>query len=159
MSKIIIELFSLLSSGQRMRFFILQILVILMAIFEILSVASIIPFMSLVGDAGQLQQDTIISQVYQISGITSEKNFLYLLGFGVLVMLFISAIVSMLTIWRLSMFGNKVGCEIGDRLYAYYLRQDLLFHTSGSSSQFTRKIAIETQRITKGIILPLMQLN
>ena len=50
------------------------------------------------------------------------------------------------------MFANKVGTEIADRLYNHYLKQNWLFHASGSSAQLTRKIAIETQRVTGGIL-------
>lgn len=130
-----------------------------MALAEILSVASIIPFMSMVGDMSQLKKGTIIFQIYQISGINSDKEFVYLLGVGVLVMLLISATISMFTVWRLSMFGNKVGSEIADRLYSHYLGLDWLFHTSCSSAKLTKKIAIETQRVTKSIISPLLQMN
>ena len=56
---------------------------------ETLGVASIIPFMVLAGGMSQLQQDTIITQVYQISGITSESQFVFLLGVNVLVLLFL----------------------------------------------------------------------
>ena len=94
MLKIIKQLFTLLTPSQHKRFYTLQILVVLMALAEIISVASIIPFMTLVGDMSQLQQDTIIAQVYQASGITSELQFVFLLGVGVLVMLFISAMIS-----------------------------------------------------------------
>ena len=59
----------------------------------------------------------------------------------------------------ISMFANKVGTEIADRLYNYYLEQNWLFHASGSSAQLTRKIAVETQRVTGGILTPLMQMN
>ena len=37
----------------------------------------------------ELEQDTIIAQFYQSSGITSEIYFVFLLGVGVLIMLFI----------------------------------------------------------------------
>ena len=57
------------------------------------------------------------------------------------------------------MFGNKVGAEIADRLYASYLKQGWLFHASESSAQLTKKVAIEAQRVTNGIIMPLMQMN
>ena len=87
-----------------------------MAVIEVLSVASIIPFMALVGDMSQLQQDTIIAQVYQVSGITSESQFVFLLGVSVLVMLFVAAMISMFATWRLSMFASKVGAEIADKL-------------------------------------------
>jgi len=131
----------------------------LMTFVEILSIASIVPFMTLVGDMGQLQQDTIMVQVYQASGITSESKFVFLLGVGVLIMLFISAMISIFTIWKLSMFASKIGAEISDRLYTHYLKQGWLFHASGSSAQLTKKITTEAQRVTNGIVMPLMQMN
>ena len=106
MYKLIKKLFSLLTPSQRRRFYALQILVVIMAILEIVGVASIIPFMTLVGNMSQLQEDTLIAQVYQASGITSESQFVFFLGFGVLVMMFISAIISIYTIWMISMFAN-----------------------------------------------------
>ena len=89
MFKLIRNLFNLLSPSQRKRFYVLQILVILMTIVEILGVASIIPFMSLVGDMTQLQQDTFIAKFYQMSGINSESQFVFILGICVLILLFI----------------------------------------------------------------------
>ena len=159
MLKSITSLFKLLTDHQRTKLYSLQIFVVLSAIFEVAGIASIVPFMALVGDMSMLEQENIISQVYQASGISSPTQFVFLLGVGVLVMLFISAVVSMLTTWRLSMFATKVGTEIADRLYTHYLKQDWLFHASGSSAQLTKKIANEAQRVTSGILLPLMQMN
>ena len=159
MFKLISNLFNLLSPYQRKRFYILQLLVILMTIVEILGVASIIPFMALVGDMSQLQQDTFIAKFYQMSGINSESQFVFILGICVLIMLFISMVISVFTIWGLSMFANKIGTEIADRLYAHYLNQDWLFHASGSSAQLTKKIATETMRVTGAILVPLMYVN
>ena len=152
-------LFMLLTSNQRKRFYMLQILVILMTIIEIFGVAAIIPFMALVGDMSQLQQDTFIGQVYQSSGIASESKFVFMFGICVLCILFISTIVSMFTIWKLSMFVHYFGTEIADRLYTHYLRQGWLFHASGSSAQLTKKIATETLRVTGGILVPLIYVN
>ena len=77
MLKLVKQLFTLLTPSQQKRFYMLQILVVLMALAEILGVASIIPFMALVGDISQLQQDTIVAQVFQASGITSELQFVF----------------------------------------------------------------------------------
>lgn len=159
MYKIITQFFKLLTPSQRKRFYVLQILVVLMAFTDVLGVASIIPFMALVGDMSILNQDTIISKVYKSSGIISETHFVFFLGMAVLFMLFISALISIFTIWRLSMFAVKVGAEISDRLYMHYLNRDWLFHVSGSSAQLTKKIVSETGRVTGGIISPIMQMN
>ena len=159
MFKLVKNLFDLLSPNQRKRFFVLQFLVIATSVFEILGVASIIPFMALVGDMSQLEQNTFIAEIYRQSGITSESQFVFWVGFCVLSLLFISMIISIFTIWGLSMFANKIGTEIADRLYTYYLKQGWLFHASGSSAQLTKKIATETMRVTGAVLVPLMQMN
>jgi HlyD family secretion protein len=159
MYKLIKKLFSLLEPNQRKRFYRLQGLVVLMAIVEIVGVASIIPFMTLVGNMDLLHQDTMITSIYQASNIASKSQFVFIIGVGVLVMLFISAMISMVTTWRLSMFATQIGTEIADRLFIYYLKQNWLFHASGSSSKLTKKIANETTRVTSLVLLPLMQMN
>lgn len=153
------ELFRLLTPKQKKNFYLLQVLVILMAFMEILGVASIIPFMTLVGDMSLLKQDTIIAKVFQLSGMNSEMHFVFFLGLAVLLMLLFSSIISMFTMWRIAMFTNKVGTEMADRLYAHYLKQNWLFHSNGSSAQLTKKIATETKRVTNGALMPLMQIN
>ena len=129
MFKIIKKIFPLLSLSQRKAFYNLQILVILMAIMEILGIASIVPFMVLVGDMSVLQQDTIIARFYQASGLSSEAHFIFLSGVMVLLMLFVSSMVSMFTLWRLSIFATKTGSELADQLYTHYIRQGWLFHS------------------------------
>ena len=159
MFKLIRQFFSLLTLGQRRRFYFLQILVVIMSFTEIIGVVSIVPFMGLVGDMSQLKQDTFIAQIFQISGITSESQFVFLLGVGVLIALFISAGISIFTLWKMSMFANEIGSEIADRLYTHYLKQSWLFHVSGSSAQLTKKIATETLRVTNYLLTPLMLMN
>tara|TARA_Y100000385_G_C13100662_1_gene644343 strand:+ start:1155 stop:2951 length:1797 start_codon:yes stop_codon:yes gene_type:complete len=159
MFELIRNIFALLTPAQKRRFFYLQFLVVIMSVTEIFGVASIIPFMTLVGDMDQLKHDTLIAQIFHASGIASESEFIFLLGLGVLLMLFISSVLSMFTIWRLLMFANKIGMEIADRLYSHYLKQDWLFHASGSSAQLTKKIATEITRVIAGILMPLMHMN
>jgi ABC-type multidrug transport system fused ATPase/permease subunit len=159
MFKLTIQLFNLLTSQQRKSFYALQFLIILMSFFEILGIVSIIPFMSLVGDMSQLENGSMIAQVYTASGIQSSSSFVLILGFGVLFMLFLSAGICMFTTWRISMFATEVGAQISARLYSYYLYQDWLFHTSGSIASFTKKITNESSRVSSGIIVPLLIMN
>lgn len=153
------ELYSLLTEDQRKKLRRLQFLVVLMAFAELGSVLSIGPFMALVGDMSQLQGDGIVGDIYRMSGLEDPRTFLFWTGIGVLVALTIAALISMFTIWRLSMYGARVGAELSSRLYSHYMHQPWLFHASGSSSQLTNQIAQECGRITNGIINPLMQMN
>ena len=153
------ELYSLLTTEQRQKLLRLQILVVLMSIAEIAGVVSIGPFMALVGDISQLQGDGMIATLYEASGFSEPRTFLFFLGILVVVVLTGSALISMYTIWRLSIYGAQVGAELSSRLYNYYMYQPWLFHASGSSTQLTSQISQECDRITTSIIKPLMQMN
>lgn len=130
-----------------------------MAFAEIAGVVSIGPFMALVGDMDQIQGESFIAEIYRFTGLSEPRTFLFWLGVGVLLMLTASALISMFTVWRLSMYGARVGAELGSRLFHHYMHQPWLFHSSGSSSQLTNQIAQECQRVTGSIINPLMQMN
>jgi ABC-type multidrug transport system fused ATPase/permease subunit len=159
MGKLILELFGLLTPVQKKRFYLLQVLVVITAFFEIVGVASIAPFMALVGDVSILERDNVITSIYQISGIRSASDFVFYLGMLVLITLAIGSMVSAYTTWRVSMFATRTGTEIASSLFSYYLSREWLFHSSRSSSQFTKKIANESNRVTISIILPLMIMN
>lgn len=159
MFKVIKQLFSLLTEKQLKQFYILQVLVIIMAFTELLGIASIAPFMALVGDISILETNSVFAQLYQFSGLSNPIDFLFYAGVTVLIMLTFSTIVSMFTIWKLSIFGSRIGTEIADRLYTYYMQQSWQFHASGSSAQLTKQVSTEAARISGGIVQPLMQMN
>lgn len=159
MFNIIRQLFSLLSDRQRKQFYSLQILVVIMAFTELLGIASIAPFMALVGDTSMLERSNIFAEIYRMSGMTDPMDFVFYTGLIVLIALTTSTVVSMYTTWRLSLYGASVGIEIADRLYAYYMKEDWQFHASGSSAQLTKQVSTEAMRITTGIVQPLMRMN
>lgn len=159
MFNLVKELLGLLAPEQRKKFYQLQFLVVLMAFGEIVGVASIAPFMALVGDMSLLQGDNLLAEIYKASGVASPQMFTFWLGVGVLVLLTLSALISLLTVWRLALFAWRTGTEIASRLFQHYMQQNWLFHACGSSSQLTKQIANETQRVTMTVLLPLMQMN
>lgn len=159
MLTLIKEIFSLLTSNQKHRYYSLQIMVLFMAFAELFGIASIGPFMALVADINLLQTNAFFNRLYVASGLSDPLEFLFLAGLTVLAMLALASVVSIVSTWRLSLFAYSVGTEIGDRLYQYYLNQNWLFHAASSSAQLTKKITNEARRVTEHIILPLMQMN
>lgn len=159
MFNLVKQFFNLLNSNQRKRFYILQFLLIGMSFAEIIGVASIVPFMMLIQDLNQLHQDTIFAKIYLYSGVNSDTSFIIYLGLFVIMLLFFSLLMSILVSWKLAIFANNIGVELADRLYSSYIKQNWLFHTSRSTAELTKKITIETQRITNGVLQPFLQLN
>lgn len=159
MQQLIKELFSMLTDLQKNKFYKLQILVVLMTFLELVGIASIIPFMSLVGDMSILQEDGWLVKIYYYSGVESPGSFIFVLGLLVLLSLTISSLTSIYTTYKLSLFASYTGTEIADRLYTYYMNQNWLFHTNNTNANLTKQIANETQRVTTLILMPLMQIN
>lgn len=153
------DLYCLLNREQRKSLLKLQILVIFMAIAEVASVVAIGSFMTLIGDIGRLEGNGVLARVYMISGFSEPSDFLFWAGFTVLLALIITTSVSMVTVWRLSLYGQKLGAELSVRLFKHYMHQPWLFHTAGSSSILISRISQECRRVTDHIISPLMQMN
>lgn len=159
MLKMIRELFSLLTENQVRQFYVLQLLVVVMAFTELISIASIAPFMAIVGDISLLEKGGLLSELYEFSGISNPTDFVFYTGLAVLLTLSFSTAISMFTIWRLSLYAARIGTEIADRLYIYYMYQDWLFHANTSSAHLTKQVSSEAMRVTDTIIQPLLQMN
>lgn len=159
MFKMLLELFSLLTKEQRKKFYLLQALVILMTFTEIISIASIAPFMSLVGNIELLNENEIFIFISEFLEIYDPHIFLLYCGLFVLIMLLLSTFVTMYTTWSLSLYANKVGIEISDRLFTFYMHQNWLYFTKTSTSHLTKQVTTEAIRVTDGIIQPLLSLN
>ncbi|WP_192036948.1 ABC transporter ATP-binding protein [Halomonas sp. YLGW01] len=153
------ELYSLLNKDQRNKLLVMQIMVVCMSFSELAGVISVGPFMALVGDMSRLEGDSIWAEIYRASGASSPSDFIFWFGVGVLLLLSITTLISIVTTWQLEMFGHRVGAEISSRLFKHYMYQPWLFHANGSSSQLSKQIAQECQRITVSVITPLMNMN
>ena len=159
MIKVVKEIFQLLTPKQRKQYYLLQVLVVVMAFTELVGIASIAPFMAIVGDVSLLRGEGLFAKIYQFTGVEDPMTFLFYLGICVLLALTLSTFISMFTIWKLSMYAARVGTELADSLYEYYMSKDWLFHSEGSSAHLTKQISTEAMRVTDQIIQPLMQMN
>lgn len=153
------QLWSLLTAPQRRQVMTLQWLVLLMAIMEVIGVAAILPFMSMVADTSVLSGEGWLASLYQSSGATSTYQFLFWSGLAVLGLLTLSSLTSMATTWRLIHIGQQLGAGMSTRLYQHYLNQHWLYHTTHHSATLTNHIAGECQRVMSQIINPLLQMN
>lgn len=159
MYKLVIDIYKLLNANQKKQFWLLQFLVVIMSVLELIGIASIFPFIAAISKGNVVNDNDLLNWLYHFLGANSHDDFLLLLGFGVLIILALSAMVSVFTTWRLAMFASKVGTEFADRLFSFYLSRNWLFHVSKSSSELIRNISTESIRFSDFVIQPLMQLN
>lgn len=159
MLKSLLEFYRLLAPVQQRNLKRLQILVFAMAVSEVVGVASIAPFMALVGNPHQLQGEGTLAKIYRASGLATPEQFISIAGVGALMLLGSAAALSMFTLWRLTVYGAVVGAEVGNRLFAHYMSRPWTFHSTTNSSELINNVAQESQRLTDGVIASVLQLN
>lgn len=153
------ELLDLLESNQRKKLIVLQFLIILMAIMEMIGIASIAPFMAVVANKDILETNEFLKSLYIYSGVESHNDFLLLLGCGVLFCIAAGSIISIYTTWKSTHFASTLGVELANRLYKYYIFNNWLFHLNKNSSDLINNISVESLRVTNLIIQPIILMN
>lgn len=159
MFKLSTNILGILDPIQKRKVLLLQILILIMTCFELIGLASIVPFMTIVGNPDAIGSNTFLSQAYTFLNIKNHNDFIIYLGCGVLIALTISSIISMLTVWYSSILATQIGISISDRLYAHYLQQPYFFFLNKSQSELIKNITFEASRVTDFILMPILQVN
>lgn len=159
MLSLIKALFSTLNQAQRKRFFRLQLLVIIMTIAEIISIAAIGPFMLLLTNIQRIEHIDKLQMLYQLSGANTVNEFILIASAITLLIIFCAAAISIFTVWQLAHFTSRIGAEMSNRLFTFYLNKNWLYHSVNDSTKLSNKITSEANRVANLIIQPLMNLN
>ncbi|MBO1926327.1 ABC transporter ATP-binding protein [Thiomicrorhabdus sp. 6S2-11] len=159
MIKIIKRLLALLTVRQRRQIIGLQVLMVLMAVFEVAGVLSIGPFMAVAMDFEKINSNHYLNELYIISKLETPEGFLFLLGGASLLFLLIGSTLSTITSWRLMRVGEVIGADFASNLFTYYLSKPWLYHSQTSSSKLVKAISTDCIRVTQNILYPTLQVN
>ena len=149
----------LLSSSQKKHFFYLQILILLMAILETVSVFSIAPFIYLISSSQTIIENNFVNTLIVFFDINNHKTLIISSGIIILIIFFISTLVSIYTLNKLLLFGYECSSKFSVQLYKYYLSNDWKFHTKSNSSKLIKNISQECDRVSDGIVRQLLIIN
>jgi ABC-type multidrug transport system fused ATPase/permease subunit len=128
------------------------------ALLEVVGVASIIPFLSVVGNPDIVQKNAILNWFYTTLGFTSVNSFLLFLGFLALALLVSTNTFAAVVHWALYRFSWMRNHSLARRLLAGYLQRPYVFFLGQNSAILGRNILAEVQHLTNGILVPGLQL-
>ena len=159
--QIIKKIFILLSFKEKIHFLLLFCLILIMSIIDMLGVASILPFVTLLSNPEMIQTNLIISKIYQFSskfGIMKTNDFLIFFGILVLALLVFSLIVRSITTYLQIKFALMREFTIGKTLVEKYLNQPYEWFLSQNTSDLGKNILSEVKTIIDGALMPLVSL-
>ena len=155
------NIFNLLSTKEKKKIILLIILTFIVAIIDMLGVASIFPFLSVLVNPTIVETNILLNYFYRILnnfGVNDIKQFLIVLGFLVFVFLVISFIFRIAVFYVQSRFSYMREHSIGKNLMEIYLSQPYVWYLSQHSSNLSKNILSEVTQVVHYAIFPFIQL-
>ncbi len=155
------KLIYLLSPHERKQAGLLLIMMIIMALLDMIGVASILPFMAVLTNPGLLETNIILNTVFQFSikyGVENNQQFLFVLGILVFVLLIISLSFKALTTFVQVQFVRMREYSIGKSLLEGYLHQPYSWFLNRNSADLGKTILSEVTIVIDNGLNPLMEL-
>jgi len=151
------DITSLLTRQELKEASILLVFVVLMAFLELMGVALIAPFLSLLLNAGVEGQSKYLQVVYSWLGFKEYTTFLYVYGAVLIGVIWVSGLFKSYTMYRLYDFTYAKDYTLSTRLFKTYLLQPYEFFLQRNSSDLTKNILSEVSVVVVGILVTGMQ--
>jgi len=150
------KIFNLLSSKAKKKFIFLLVMFFIMALLDIVGVASVMPFMATLANPELIKTNVYLNDFFHFLNFENPKSFLFFLGFLSFAFLLISLIFKAITTYLQSNFVFMQEYEIGVRLLEGYLHQPYAWFLGRNSSDLSKTILSEVAAVLNGAIIPAM---
>ena len=140
----------LLNNHERKRVSILLVMILIMALLDMIGVASILPFIAVLTDPGIVETNMILRQMYHISnifGVENNQQFLFTLGIFVFLVLVISLVFKAITTYVMVLFVQMLEYSICKRLVQGYLTQPYTWFLNRNSADLGKTILSEVSQL------------
>ncbi len=152
------KLLDLLTPHERRRAGLLLGMILVMALLDVIGVASIMPFMAVLANPQLIETNTILTATYAGLGFADPRSFMFFLGLAVLVALVTSLAFRALTTYAQFRFVLMREYTIGQRLIVGYLHQPYTWFLNRHSADLGKTILSEVHQVIGGAMMPMMSL-
>lgn len=152
----------LLNTQERRRAILLLSMILTMALLDMIGVASVLPFMTVISNPEIIETNYILIKLFNFSklfGVENNQQFLFALGVMLLAMLVISLSFKALTVYAQVRFVQMREYSISKRLVEGYLHQPYSWFLNRNSADLGKTILSEVQQVIGSGMTPLMNLT
>lgn len=157
MLKTLRKILELLLIGEEKKFYWLVTAIIFMSIFEMLGVASVLPFLNVISNPEAIQTNSQLKWAYDRFGFTNKNSFLIVLGMGSFVVLVVSNVLRAGVALALLRFTWLKRYIISKQLLSQYLYGPYAFFLNRNTSELTAYLVAEVSHVVSGVLIPSMQ--
>ena len=148
------KLWFLLSKEERSETLVLLVMILIMSLLDVLGVASILPFITVLGSPELVDTNPVLSWAYNYFGFTAKSDFFFFLGGLVFFTLIFSLAWKTLTQYKLLSFVFMREHSIGVRMFEGYLNQPYSWFLDRNSSELGKNLLSELRELLSKMLLP-----
>ena len=152
------KLWSLLSKPERKETLVLLAMILVMSLLDVAGVASILPFITILGSPELVETNPVLSWTYNYFGFTGRSDFFFFLGGLVFITLIISLAWKTATQYKLLSFVFMREHSIGVRMFEGYLNQPYSWFLDRNSSELGKNLLSELRELLSKMLLPVINL-
>ena len=140
------------SRKDKIKIFILMVVVVIGSFLELAAISIFSPFIDLIMDPASLQESQIMGFIYSLFSFESLENFLALLSAGIIVIYVVKDVYTILEKNWIYRFSYRIQRNISTDLLKAYMREPYTFHLGKNISILQRSMQEDTDQFAKGII-------
>jgi len=131
---------------------------LVLAALEMLGVASVLPFMSLMASPELITTNETLNQVYILGGFTSQRSFIIGMGVAVIVLLTASRVFAIGMNYLKERLLWRIYFRTSTRLLDYYLARPYRYFLKRNTADLRSYILTDIQQLTTGYLSPIITL-
>lgn len=151
-------LFELFDRSEQRQFYRFLLLITVMALFDLIGVAAVLPFLAVAADPEIVRENAILATLYSASGVTTDQGFLLLLGGLVLAFILAGMAVKVIGQYRIILFARGRNHSFSRNRLARYLGQPYVWHLNHNSATLGSAILTECDRVVGNALMPALRL-
>ncbi len=155
------KILELLSPNELKHAVLLALMILIMALLDMIGVASILPFMAVLSNPDLIETNSILNSMFHffnIFGVYNGQQFLFALGILVFILLVLSLSFKAFTTYLQVRFIQMLEYSISRRLIEGYLHQPYSWFLNRNSAELGKTILSEVSQVVSGGIRPLLEI-
>lgn len=147
-----------ISQKRKWQFFLLTLLIVVVAFFEVASIGAVAPFLAVLINAEAVFNHSAIQPLIAWMAWSKPNQLLLPLTAAFIIAAILAGLLRTLLLWALTKFSFSTCADLSSEIYLRTLYQDYKVHISRNSSQIINGVLSQTNSVIYDTILPLMSL-
>lgn len=158
---IIKQISELLSLSEKKNFFLLLLLIMIMAILDTLGIVSIIPFIAVLANPDLIETNFLLSKLFDFSkklGVSNILEFNFLMGIFFFILFITSLLVRAFTNYMLINYSLMLEYSVSKRFFDAYLNQSYSWFLNRHSADLSKNMLSEINLTINGSVSPVLMI-